>query len=35
MIKRTVASARVVIAFFIHLHNVKIRETRNVTKLLK
>ena len=35
MIKRIVASAKVIIAFFIHLHIVKIRETRQVTKIIE
>ena len=35
MIKRSVASAKVIIAFFIQLNIVKIRETRKVTKITK
>ena len=35
MIKSTVASAKVILVFFIHLHTVKIRETKNVRKITK
>ena len=35
MIKRVVASAKVIIAFFTHLYIVKTRETRKVTKITK
>ena len=35
MVKRVVASAKVIIAFFIHLRFVKIRETRKVTEIAK
>ena len=33
MIKSIVASAKIIIVFFKHLHFVKIRETKNVRKI--
>ena len=35
LIDKTVTSAKVIIACFIHLHIVKIEETRKVTKITK